>query len=62
MGDVFLELKQHETRIRDIIAAEEASFGKTLVKVRLSNFLVITLNMYKKSGTSNLCHDFHIAK
>ncbi|XP_022743094.1 alanine--tRNA ligase-like isoform X2 [Durio zibethinus] len=32
MGDVFPELKQHEARIRDIIAAEEASFGKTLVK------------------------------
>ncbi|KAH1074024.1 hypothetical protein J1N35_026352 [Gossypium stocksii] len=32
MGDVFLELKQHEVHIGDIIAAEEASFGKTLVK------------------------------
>ncbi|TYH39194.1 hypothetical protein ES332_D12G163000v1 [Gossypium tomentosum] len=32
MGDVFPELKQHEVRIGDIIAAEEASFGKTLVK------------------------------
>ncbi|XWS39564.1 hypothetical protein CRYUN_Cryun18bG0066100 [Craigia yunnanensis] len=32
MGDVFPELKQHKARIRDIIAAEEASFGKTLVK------------------------------
>ncbi|KAG8498229.1 hypothetical protein CXB51_007252 [Gossypium anomalum] len=32
MGDVFPELKQHEARIGDIIAAEEASFGKTLVK------------------------------
>lgn len=43
MGDVFLELKQHEVRIGDIIAAEEASFGKTLVKVSLRNFVVITL-------------------
>lgn len=33
MGDVFPELKQHETNIRDTIAAEEASFGKTLLKV-----------------------------
>ncbi|XWS63325.1 hypothetical protein CRYUN_Cryun06bG0085500 [Craigia yunnanensis] len=32
VGDVFPELKQHEARIGDIIAAEEASFGKTLVK------------------------------
>lgn len=32
MGDVFPELKQHEGHIRDIIAAEEASFGKTLLK------------------------------
>ncbi|KAG8475364.1 hypothetical protein CXB51_032173 [Gossypium anomalum] len=32
MGDVFPELKQHEVRIGDIIAAEEASFGMTLVK------------------------------
>ncbi|XP_031279372.1 alanine--tRNA ligase [Pistacia vera] len=32
MGDVFPELKQHEAHIRDIIAAEEASFGKTLLK------------------------------
>lgn len=36
MGDVFPELKQHEAHIRDIIAAEEASFGKTLLKVRMS--------------------------
>jgi alanyl-tRNA synthetase len=36
MGDVFPELKQHEVRIREIIAEEEASFGKTLLKVLLS--------------------------
>lgn len=33
MGDVFPELKQHEERIKTIIAEEEASFGKTLLKV-----------------------------
>ncbi|KAK8616378.1 hypothetical protein V6N13_017930 [Hibiscus sabdariffa] len=33
MGDIFPELKQHEARIGGIIAAEEASFGKTLVKL-----------------------------
>ncbi|KAK9275218.1 hypothetical protein L1049_022480 [Liquidambar formosana] len=32
MGDVFPELKQYENHIRDVIAAEEASFGKTLLK------------------------------
>ncbi|KAL4361661.1 hypothetical protein GQ457_04G008650 [Hibiscus cannabinus] len=32
LGDIFPELKQHEARIGDIIAAEEVSFGKTLVK------------------------------
>ncbi|XP_057969998.1 alanine--tRNA ligase [Malania oleifera] len=32
MGDVFPELKQHEVHIRDIVVAEEASFGKTLLK------------------------------
>ncbi|KAL5748565.1 hypothetical protein ACOSQ2_025862 [Xanthoceras sorbifolium] len=32
MGDVFPELKQHEAHIRGIIAVEEASFGKTLLK------------------------------
>lgn len=32
MGDVFPELKQREAHIREIIAAEEASFGKTLLK------------------------------
>ncbi|KAJ4710420.1 Alanine--tRNA ligase [Melia azedarach] len=32
MGDVFPELKQHEAHIREIIASEEASFGKTLLK------------------------------
>ncbi|OAY82969.1 Alanine--tRNA ligase [Ananas comosus] len=32
MGDVFPELKQHELKIKDIIAEEEASFGRTLVK------------------------------
>ncbi|KAG5559073.1 hypothetical protein RHGRI_008852 [Rhododendron griersonianum] len=31
MGDVFPELRQHEVHIRDIIAEEEASFGKTLL-------------------------------
>lgn len=36
MGDVFPELKQHELHIRDIIAEEEASFGKTLLKVTMS--------------------------
>ena len=35
MGDVFPELKQHEVRIREIIADEEASFGKTLLKVSM---------------------------
>lgn len=35
MGDVFPELKQHEKKIRDIIAEEEASFGRTLVKVKV---------------------------
>ncbi|GLT37444.1 hypothetical protein SLA2020_117610 [Shorea laevis] len=32
MGDVFPELKQHEAHITSTIAAEEASFGKTLQK------------------------------
>ncbi|XP_058004551.1 alanine--tRNA ligase isoform X2 [Hevea brasiliensis] len=32
MGDVFPELKQNEEYIREIIAEEEASFGKTLLK------------------------------
>ncbi|CAI9755291.1 unnamed protein product [Fraxinus pennsylvanica] len=32
MGDVFPELKQHEIKIREIIADEEASFGRTLIK------------------------------
>ncbi|XP_042501515.1 alanine--tRNA ligase-like [Macadamia integrifolia] len=32
MGDVFPELKQHEANIRDTIAAEEISFGRTLLK------------------------------
>ncbi|KAK1267798.1 Alanine--tRNA ligase [Acorus gramineus] len=32
MGNTFPELKQHEQKIKDIIAEEEASFGRTLVK------------------------------
>lgn len=32
MSDVFPELKQHEKHIQDIIASEETSFGKTLLK------------------------------
>ncbi|KAL2545633.1 Alanine--tRNA ligase [Forsythia ovata] len=32
MGNVFPELKQHEIKIREIIADEEASFGRTLIK------------------------------
>lgn len=34
MGDVFTELKEHETKITEIIKEEEASFCKTLAKVR----------------------------
>ncbi|XP_074591798.1 alanine--tRNA ligase-like isoform X1 [Curcuma longa] len=32
MGDVFPELRQYESKIQEIIAEEEASFGRTLVK------------------------------
>ena len=35
MSDVFPKLKQHKWRIRDIIADEEESFGKTLLKVSM---------------------------
>lgn len=35
MSDVFPELKRNEEHIRETIAAEEASFGKTLLKVRM---------------------------
>ena len=41
MGDVFPELKQNEMRIRDIIAEEEASFGKTLLKVSLDSIIFV---------------------
>jgi len=33
MGDTFPELKQHEAKIKDIIAEEEASFERTLDRV-----------------------------
>ena len=33
MGNYFPELKQHESKIRNIIAEEETSFGKTILKV-----------------------------
>jgi len=47
MGDVFPELKQHEAHIRDTIAAEETSFGKTLLHVRfLSKIFLMTLNLF----------------
>lgn len=36
MGDVFPELKHYEEHIVDTIAAEEKSFGRTLVNVSLS--------------------------
>ncbi|MQM06932.1 hypothetical protein Taro_039765 [Colocasia esculenta] len=32
MGDTFPELKQHESKISSIIAEEEASFGRTILK------------------------------
>jgi len=35
MGDVFPELKQQETHIRNIIEEEEESFGRTLIKVMI---------------------------
>lgn len=34
MGDVFTELREHEKKITEIIKEEEASFCKTLAKVR----------------------------
>lgn len=33
MGDTFPELKQHEDKIKNIIAEEEASFERTLDRV-----------------------------
>ena len=33
MGDIFPELRHHEVHIRDTIAAEETTFGKTLLNV-----------------------------
>jgi alanyl-tRNA synthetase len=33
MGNTFPELKQHEEKIKEIIAEEELSFGRTLIKV-----------------------------
>lgn len=36
MGDVFPELRQHEVHIKDIIKEEEESFGRTLVKVKVT--------------------------
>lgn len=38
MSDVFPELKQYESKIQEIIADEEASFGRTLLKVFLIFF------------------------
>lgn len=39
MSDVFPELKEHAIKIREIIADEEASFGRTLTKVCGDYFL-----------------------
>lgn len=36
IGDVFPELQQHEAHIKDVIKAEETSFGRTLGKVRIN--------------------------
>ena len=47
MGDIFPELRQHEVHIRETIAAEEESFGKTLLNVILnsvSTFLDFSLH------------------
>ncbi len=33
MGDVFPELKRNQAKIEEIIAEEESSFSRTLVKV-----------------------------
>lgn len=42
MGDVFPELKEHEIKIREIIADEEASFGRTLTKVCVVHLSIST--------------------
>ena len=42
MSDVFPELKEHAMKIREIIADEEASFGRTLTKVcPLISFILV---------------------
>ena len=44
MGNTFPELKQHEENIKEIIAEEELSFGRTLIKVwSCSNLDVMVL-------------------
>lgn len=53
MGDVFPELKQHEVHIKDVIMEEEESFGRTLIKVRISYLWTLELEwqlsfVYKK--------------
>ena len=46
MGDVFPELKQREVHIREIIAEEEASFGKTLLKVCVRICIQLLLSFF----------------
>lgn len=49
MGGVFPELKHYEAHIRDTIASEELSFGRTLLHVSLNlicNIYIIYVYIY----------------
>ena len=45
MGDTFTELKEHEKKITEIIKEEEASFCKTLAKVRTGSSICSSISI-----------------
>jgi alanyl-tRNA synthetase len=54
MGDVFPELKRNQAKIEEIIAEEESSFSRTLVKVIKYGVTCREYKQLKRPSVTNL--------
>jgi alanyl-tRNA synthetase len=54
MGDVFPELRRNQAKIEEIIAEEESSFSRTLVKVIKYGVACREYKQLKRPSVTNL--------
>ncbi len=54
MGDIFPELKRNQAKIEEIIAEEESSFSRTLVKVIKYGVACREYKQLKRPSVTNL--------